>query len=217
MSNTIDFLSRLFNKYCNSENIDIEEMPSISTRDLYNAICIANIDDSAKGAVIYALLNKNEEMIKALYEALIVNKSHSIREFTAKLLIEKKTDKSKNLIIYLIMQGSLLYRRQLLELLGEIANKEDRQIENLFRRFLRYGDQNTVEGAIKGASHWGNERLVDQIIECLHKHTSENVRLAATKALGRFKNQGKVISMLQELADNDLYESVRYEAIKIVE
>lgn len=185
-----DFLSRLYEQYCNFEEIHLADLPSIYKEELYRAICFPNDDAHAKGAILYGLIKDDAGLIKAVYEALTVNRSHSIRVFTAQLLIERNSVKARDLIVYLIMQGSLLYRRQLLEALGKIADKEDRQIENMFRRFLRYGDQNTVEGAIRGVANWGNERLLYEIIKCLQKHTNEKIRLAALQALEGFKNDG---------------------------
>ncbi|HIJ59498.1 MAG TPA: hypothetical protein HPP56_02615 [Nitrospirae bacterium] len=204
-----DYLLDLFINFQKKPNINPDNLLSISD-DIICSIITEDIKtDISKGAIIYSLLTDNKQVIDSLFQMLTAKKDSDLILFVSDCVVKIAPKNAVSLIVFLIMQGSLLFRRQLLELLGAIASKEDERIRRLFLRFLKYGDQNTVEGAVKGAGKLAHLDLISEVVNCLRKHTSEYIRLACVEVLLSFREDENINNLLAEIAENDIYESVR--------
>ena len=203
-------LEELFERYYKSkEDLNTETLLEIDF-NLLQDIIQSSKEKVAKGAILYVFLK--EDCLKILHNIVVSSRDLELRRFIESVLIEKKDIKTLKLMIYLANQGSLINRRKLLETIGEIAPNDDKKVEDLFRRFLMYGDQNSVEGALIGAGKLKNMNLLPEIISCLNKHTSEYVRIAAVEALDNYKHLGEVTDLLKNISKNDLYDLVRIKA-----
>ncbi|MFO0751905.1 MAG: HEAT repeat domain-containing protein [Thermodesulfovibrionales bacterium] len=158
---------------------------------------------------------RNGEAKAALKEVLGARIPHALKQFAAGALCsrgaEGRGEETADILLFLILRGSLLYRKELLIALGQTAAPDNAKATELLHRFLRYGDQHTKHAAAIAAGFFGNEGLVPDLVYCLQKETNETVLLPVAEALGRLRSPS-ARGALEHVAETIPSEAVRQKA-----
>ncbi|MBZ0156864.1 MAG: HEAT repeat domain-containing protein [Alphaproteobacteria bacterium] len=230
MKEAREYLQESFASYTAGGRVEREQTLS---PDVLSRIVLSEgeTEEVRKGALlqlfyhIYGQMDgqRGEEVKAVLKEVLGARIPHALKAFTAGVLCDcasaepsdqmtdRAADRIADVLVSLILRGSLLYRKELLIALGRTAPPGNAKVTELLRRFLRYGDQHTKHAAARAAGFFGNEGLVPDLVYCLQKETNETVLLPVTEALGRLRSPSSR-NALEHVSETFPSETVRQKA-----
>ncbi|MFZ2957947.1 MAG: hypothetical protein WA705_13750 [Candidatus Ozemobacteraceae bacterium] len=152
--------------------------------------------DVRRGAVVALVYFFGEKLssldASSVSDALrdyVLKGSHEDRAFMADLMCRHPVPGLKNALLFLLSQGSLLYRPQLFLVFVRLMPKGSPEVSSFLRRHIRYGDQQTKMAAIQAAIEWGPACVREELLLGLRKEASPLVRKAVIEALSLISDE----------------------------
>lgn len=215
MNDILKYLDALLDDY-NDKKESIDLNSAIKLEDLVALAQSPNVLEKArKGALLHLLLTKTDSASQLLMKILRRDFEHGYKHFMVDVLCQYKNSKMLEIMIYLVLKGSLLYRKNLLIATAEVAHHDNAPLKKLLHRFLLYGDQNTKSAAAIAIGHFGNSSLVDDVIYVTCKEQNEQVKISLIEAMKLLKDT-RTLEILNYISTNDNTTSIRKKAIAAI-